>query len=170
MGIAKLMFQLGWRPRGIAAQVPLLQQRPSFVDRKVEPLDQYTGGVKGPIVAALAGNRWGDLGEVGSRAGEAVRLWSNRWNRTGSASCAGSGRVLGSFRGFAANASFMLSTADVEGWLFLAGRLFGQLRWGLEMCCRVRGGRAGVAAAAARELWFSALALAFEPVDQVEGG
>jgi len=127
MGIAKLMFELGWRPGGVAGQVPLLQQRPSFVESEVEPLDQYTGGVKGPIVAALAGNRWGDPGEVRSRSGEPVRLWRDRWNRTGSTSCAGSGRVFGGFLGFTANASFRLSTADVERRPVLARRLFGRL-------------------------------------------
>jgi hypothetical protein len=98
-----------------------LQQRSSFVDRKVKPLDQYTGGVKSPIVAALAGNCWGDPGEVGSRSGEPVSVRRNRWNRTDSTCYAGSARVFGGFLGFAANASFRLATADVEGWPVLAG-------------------------------------------------
>jgi hypothetical protein len=73
LGVAKLMFQLGGRPRGIAALVPLAQQWPGFVDRKLEPLNQDTGGAKGLVVTSLARNGWGKPGEVRRGRGEAIR-------------------------------------------------------------------------------------------------
>ena len=66
----QLVLELGRRPGGDTAEVPLVQERPGLVDRQVEALDENASGVERSIVTALAGDGRRDLGQVGRRPGQ----------------------------------------------------------------------------------------------------
>jgi hypothetical protein len=53
-GVGQLVFELGRRPRGDAALVPLGQDGLGIVDGQVEAMDEDASGAERSIVAALA--------------------------------------------------------------------------------------------------------------------